>query len=154
MLKPKNIILHHSFSRDHDRLDWADVYKWHVHENGWVDIGYHWGLEKIGARYQILLGRPLHMHGAHCREQNMNMRSFGLCFIGNFDAVPPKKEQWEVGVNFVADLCITFNIKVGNVYGHRDFATYKSCPGRMFDVGKFRSEVNEKVNNILRILKK
>jgi N-acetyl-anhydromuramyl-L-alanine amidase AmpD len=107
----------------------------------WRNIGYHYGIERVKDHYEILVGRMMDDTGAHCKEQSMNMTSLGICLIGDFDENPPPPGQWVAAVLLVRSLCNLFNIPRERIFAHRDFATYKSCPGDMFDMERFRIQV-------------
>ncbi len=83
------------------------------------------------------------MHGAHCREQGMNRRGIGVCVVGNFDVAPPSEALLEKAADSVAWLCRMYRIPLENIHGHREFATYKSCPGKKFDMDYFRERVED-----------
>jgi len=140
-MKPKYIILHHSLTRDGSTVSWSAIKRYHTQTLGWRDIGYHFGIEAIKWEHEILVGRMMDESGAHCREDGMNRKSLGICFVGNFDEheVPPL--QWTEGVRLVRSLMNVFDIPIHNVLGHRDFAKYKSCPGENFSIDDFRHEL-------------
>lgn len=143
MKHPKYIVIHHSESPDHNTLDWAGIRNWHTCHNKWRAIGYHFGLERIGKQYETLVGRMPTDTGAHCRGKNR--KSWGVCIIGNFDHKVPPPVQWKLAVKFAASLTELADIPVDNVLGHRegDPTTNKTCPGRCFDMDKFRKDVFE-----------
>jgi len=141
---PMSIFLHHSLTRDDEIVNWTGVRRWHM---GLIssspykmrDIGYHFGIEKIKSRHEILIGRMMKDQGAHVRGWNRD--SLGILFIGNFDKKPPPEEQWKLGLNLVSTLCSVFLIPLNNVYGHREFDPNKTCPGTAFDLNLFRSQL-------------
>ena len=137
-MTPKNIIIHHSLTRDGLTVSWDDIRRYHIEVNGWRDIGYHFGIELIDStgNYEILLGRFPNERGAHCIPRNHD--SIGICLIGNFDLAPPEKEQWDKAVSLCDWLCETYHIE--RILGHGE-ADDRSCPGRYFDMDKFRLDM-------------
>jgi len=110
----------------------------------WRDIGYHWIIETLSDdRPWVLQGRSMMLAGAHTREQGMNRKGIGVCVVGNFDKAPPPEDTLEKTAAHVSWLCRMYHIPIENVKGHRDYATYKSCPGTQFDMNYFRERVDE-----------
>ena len=142
-MRPKYIILHHSLTADSATVSWRAIHKYHADKLGRKDIGYHFGIERVKKNYEILIGRMMNVYGAHCLEEGMDHKSLGICFIGNYDLMEPSKEMWELGLRLVGSLIQIFGIPVENVKGHSDYASYKSCPGKMFSVRKFRQSLKE-----------
>ena len=54
-----------------------DIRAWHVRDNGWRDIGYHWVIRRDGT---IEEGRPEIAVGAHVAGYNHN--SIGVALVG------------------------------------------------------------------------
>jgi N-acetyl-anhydromuramyl-L-alanine amidase AmpD len=140
---PTHIIIHHSLTKDDATVSWQAIRAYHVETMGWLDIGYHFGIERINHRYEILLGRSLTMVGAHCNQASMNRLAFGICCVGNYD------EELEVDefirnkgldclVQLVRDLRRLFFIPMDNIHKHCVFATYKTCPGSLFPWDLFK----------------
>ena len=141
-MQPEYIIIHHSLTKDSGTVSWQAIRRYHKNELGWRDIGYHFGIEDVNGEYEVLVGRNLNDTGAHCKEQGMNNKSVGICFVGNFDEGKPDNKLWDKGVNLVKGLSDILHISPSKIFGHRYFAGYKSCPGNLFDIDKFKYEVS------------
>jgi len=139
MFKPNRIILHCSATQDSGTVSWSAIRKYHVEVNKWSDIGYHFGIELIGDKYEILAGRMLNTQGAHCSGQNYD--SIGICFVGSFDTQPPPREQLSLGLKLVSSLCDVFDLQKRHVFGHREFTSAKTCPGLAFNLNRFRNDL-------------
>jgi hypothetical protein len=165
-----HVIVHHSLSGDNTLTNSVAIRRFHTSyrqggniiteedfykkqeagEKGlirpWKDVGYHWLLERLSdedRRVWVLEGRSMMMHGAHCPEEGMNRRGIGVCVIGNFDIAPPPEDVFEKAASFVSWLCRMYHVPIENVQGHREYATYKSCPGEKFDLDYFRERVED-----------
>ena len=136
---PTNIIIHHSLTKDSGTVSWGPIRKYHVNMWGWKDIGYHIGIELVGDRYEVLLGRMPNEQGAHTK--GMNTSSIGICCVGNFDTAPPTKALLDVLRRVCLYFMSVYGIPPENVYGHREYASYKTCPGKMFSMNQFRKSL-------------
>jgi len=138
-MKKSHVVLHHSLTKDSGTVSWGAIRRFHVETQGWTDIGYHLGIEDVGGRYEVLLGRPLGADGAHAYQGGMNRIGLGVLFVGNFDEAPPPQEMLILAARHLRDLVEVLGIPIdrSHVIGHREVAAYKSCPGRMFDLEHF-----------------
>lgn len=114
-------------------FDKKDIYKWHVKERNFSDIGYHFIVLLDGT---IEVCRPLEKSGAHCKGQNSN--SIGICYIGGRDKTKAKKAKDTRTVkqkislkNLLATLKAFYPKLL--IEGHNKYSD-KSCPS--FDVKK------------------
>lgn len=105
----------------------AEIRRWHVQDNGWRDIGYHWLIDRDGT---ILPGRPEEKAGAHTRGQNME--SIGICLIGGHggSASDSFADNFTVAQEtalrgLIADL--QEQHPGATVHGHNEFSA-KACP--------------------------
>ncbi len=130
-----HIMIHHSLTEDGRTVSWQAIRRYHVTEQKWLDIGYHFGIELINDHYEVLVGRDLDRDGAHC--VGMNAKAIGICLVGNFDASPVPAAQWNRAAALVRSLMKELDIPIDNVVPHRDYAP-KSCPGKLFDMASFR----------------
>lgn len=139
--KPRFIIMHDSLTEDGQTVSWGAIRKYHVEVKGWADVGYTFGIELIGDRYEILSGRMLGQSGAHCPGYNAS--GIGICLIGNFDLTEVPHEQWEVAIKLTAHLAKSFSIPEVNIMGHKEAMLDRTCPHKNFDCVLFRESVWE-----------
>ena len=72
----KQIAIHHSGTREGDAFSFA---RYHVHENDWPGIGYHYVILKDGT---IQWTNDLEVISYHV--QNHNPSAVGICLVGDF----------------------------------------------------------------------
>ena len=111
---------------DQDRV--AELRRWHVEENGWKDIGYHYIITRAG---RVITGRDVNESGAH--EPKINKTSIGVVLFGGFGSTPndaPEAnytpEQLAALRQLVDQLKIEHGIR--KVTGHNQYSN-KACPG-------------------------
>lgn len=123
MRKIENIVIHCADTPKDVYFDIDNIRKWHVEENGWVDVGYHFIILLDGT---IQIGRPLEKPGAHVK--NHNKTSIGICYIGGaLDEDTRTVAQKASLVYLIGTLKRIF--KEAKVLGHRDFENIsKYCP--------------------------
>lgn len=147
MIARSHIMIHHSLTADSGTVSWAAIEKFHREDptHGWLDIGYHAGVEQVAPvslapfTYQALMGRALHMIAAACPQGNMNSLALHVCCVGNFDLAPPSAALLDRLVQrVVRPWMIQYGISPERIIGHRDFNPAKSCPGRLFDLEAVR----------------
>jgi len=147
MLKPRRIIIHHSATEDSRTLSWGAIRRYHTEVNGWADIGYHAGVECIRDGYEAIIGRPWVEPGAHTKGENRD--SLGFCFVGNYDAQEPHESMMRVAARSVlVPWLAIYELDLDRIFGHRDFAA-KTCPGRLFDLGKLRDIVADEARSMM-----
>lgn len=105
------------------------IRQWHVSENGWLDIGYHYIVDRDGA---WLPARPVEMDGAHVKGHNSG--TIGVCLIGGqnstrtdafADHYTPEQDK---ALRFLLrDLQRRFGKMT--ISGHNDYTRHKGCPG-------------------------
>lgn len=120
------IVLHHTSATN---CTVEKIHEWHL-ANGWSGFGYHYFINKNG---MIFKGRPDDTIGSHAK--GFNSTSIGVCFEGNFEKEIPTQVQIEVGLELVDYLRRKYNIN--KVKGHGELMA-TSCPGKLFDIEKFR----------------
>jgi len=105
--KPDKIIVHHSASKT---WTYKEILDYHINK-GWLDIGYHYLIEKNGI---VKRGRWAKKEGTHTIGQNTS--SIGICLAGNFNEELPTKEQEQSLKGLLIELNL-YNIKYQE-HGH------------------------------------
>lgn len=113
----------------------AEIKRWHVQENGWRDIGYHYIIDRDGKVYK---GRPVDQSGAF--EPKVNANAVGVCLLGGFGSTP--NDQFSLHYTAEQDEALRKLIvmlrkmypAITKVTGHNDYSP-KACPG--FRVGRW-----------------
>ena len=153
--RPKYIVVHtaayNARNCDRDTID-----RWH-RERGWRGIGYHYVI--INDKHdhlkdgEVQKGRDINFAGAHVR--GMNQRSIGICCVGHGDHEPFTDRQYESLTGLLSNLIDQYeDICVSGVIGHREvnrlvaegilgseYATSKTCPGKLVDMDLVRSKI-------------
>ena len=134
--RPDYIILHHSFTKDGIKLSWNAIRDYHINTFDMDDIGYHYGIENVRGKYLTMSGRMPYIRGAHTKQvvngRKMNWSSIGICCVGNYDEVEPPVEMLVELNKLVSWLQYEYSITDDKIKFHRDYADYKSCPGKLF----------------------
>ncbi len=122
------IIVHCAATRPSMDIDAETIRDWHVNDNGWSDIGYHYVIKRDGT---IENGRPVSIAGAHARGHNAD--SIGICLVGGM-----KEDMSAADANFTLAQYnalhtlvekIKQDFEIVEVTGHRDLADVtKPCP--------------------------
>lgn len=121
------IVVHCSATQPSSKCNFGVIRDWHMNDNGWSDIGYHFVIERDGT---LVEGRSLDRAGAHVKGHNSE--SWGICLVGGIDKLGKgefnfTKEQINTLGNIVALLKRT--APSAEVLGHRDFpGVSKECP--------------------------
>lgn len=127
-----HIVVHCSATPEGREHNAADIRRWHVRDNGWNDIGYHYVVKLNG---EVETGRPEGLVGAHVAGHNA--KTIGVCYVGGVDKnLRPKDtrtaEQRAALLELISDLCERYPKAM--VVGHRYFDKGKACPS--FDAGR------------------
>jgi len=151
MAKIKRIIIHCSDSKHGSS---ADIRRWHVQENGWRDIGYHFiinngnlgqGLIIESMDGAIEIGREMDGNGYLDTEEigahalGANADSIGICLIGKGEYTPAQMFALK---RLTGELCVEFGISKENIIGHCEVeGVTKSCPQFKEGMDAFRREM-------------
>jgi len=132
------VMIHHSLTEDGQTVSWQAIRRYHI-GLGWHDIGYHAGVELVNDHLEAFIGRPENEVAAACKEQHMNELALHVCLVGNYDLAPPSDALLEFTAKYVVRPWLErYKLTVEHIVGHRDYATYKSCPGTQFDLDRLR----------------
>lgn len=133
MRQINRIIVHCSATREGQNVTVNDIKKWHVRDNKWKNIGYHYVIHLDGS---IHLGRDESEIGAHVANHNKD--SIGICYVGGVDLANKAKDtRTDAQKRSLEILIRSLLIKYpkATIHGHREFAA-KDCPS--FDVAEYK----------------
>lgn len=127
----KRIIIHCAYTLPNRNHTTEDIRRWHVHDNKWRDIGYHYVIERSG---EVIKGRAEDTSGAHVAGHNVD--SLGVCLLGGKPAPNQNpcnftQAQWRSLESHLDELQTKYNIPNNMVSGHNEWSS-KTCP--TFDV--------------------
>lgn len=109
-------------------VDWTvdDIRKWHIEQNHWDDIGYHYVIHLDGSIHK---GRDEEVIGSHCLGYNAH--SIGVCYVGGLEKGTKRAkdtrtpQQKESLIRLLMELVCKY--PDAEILGHRDLANRK-CP--------------------------
>lgn len=131
--KITHIVIHCSATEEGKAFRAADIKRWHVRDNGWQDIGYHYVICLDGT---LDKGRSIKKAGAHVKGHNKN--SIGICLIGGLRNGKPASTYTQkqfTTLNYLVHKLIN-RFPQAEVLGHKDFpGVSKACP--CFDVASW-----------------
>ncbi len=78
--KTELIVIHCAATKASMDIGASEIKKWHVDDNGWDDIGYHYIIKRGGL---VEVGRPEAFQGAHAPA--VNSKSIAICLIGGIN---------------------------------------------------------------------
>ena len=165
----QRIAFHHTaFANDWNVESWDDcaarmraIQSFHMDSNGWIDIGYNYGICKLGHIFQAREDNNdgNDVHGAH---DGYNAGSMGVVNLGYFHSPynqVPSQEQLSALYQLMAWKCdergfdplqdgfySAYGARVDNIYGHREVRA-TACPGdRLFAL---KSAIRDSVARII-----
>ena len=131
--KTDTIVIHCSATPSTMDIGVEKIREWHVDENGWDDVGYHYIIKRTNGELET--GRDEAMQGAHAVK--VNHRSIAICLIGGSDA----NGKWENNFtdaqfitlkSLILDLLKRYEIKedfkqIKKIIGHYQIDNKKEC---------------------------
>ncbi|XP_056264495.1 N-acetylmuramoyl-L-alanine amidase-like [Pseudoliparis swirei] len=106
--------------------DMRSMQRFHQEDRGWSDIGYSFVVGSDGYVYE---GRGWKHLGTHTRGHNAI--GYGVSIIGNYTAALPSRHALDLLRHRLVRCAVEGGWLVANftIQGHRQAATYTSCPG-------------------------
>ena len=127
--KTDSIIIHCAATKPSMDIGYNEIRKWHVDQNGWDDVGYHFIIKRNG---QYEKGRPEGYSGAHAPSHNG--RSIGICLVGGMaeDGGPENNFTLEqfLTLKDLVNMIMDKYSDITEILGHCDVQDNKpNCPG-------------------------
>ncbi len=120
------IIVHCTATPEGREVSQKDLYRWHVVNRGWSDIGYHYLIQLDG---NVVICRPIEKDGAHVKGRNKG--TVGVSYAGGVDPNGKPKDT-RTGAQKAALTQLLSKLlddypSITKISGHRDYAA-KACP--------------------------
>ena len=127
--KTDSIIIHCAATKASMDIGYKEIREWHVDQNGWDDVGYHFIIKRNG---QYEKGRPEGYSGAHAPSHNS--RSIGICLVGGMadDGGPENNFTLEqfLTLKDLINMIMERYSEITEILGHCDVQDNKpNCPG-------------------------
>ncbi len=142
----KYIIIHHS-ATDEGNAFLFDVAH---HKRGfWNGLGYHFVIDngscgKEEGQIEVSPRWIKQLNGAHCKANNMNNKSIGVCLVGNYSKDRVSDKQLYSLVYLVKLLQKAYNIPDSHIMGHGEVrGASTECPGKNFPWDRFWKMLRE-----------
>jgi len=132
------LVVHCAATKATANIGAEEIREWHVDDNGWMDIGYHYVIRRDGT---VENGRPPWAVGAGVAGYNAN--SLHICLVGGIDFdgnaednfTPAQKQALATLLGMLKKHMATS----AKICGHRDFPKVaKDCPS--FEVSEWLEE--------------
>jgi hypothetical protein len=118
-----HICIHHSAVSGAVPLE--HVAQYHVEDQGWPGIGYHYYVKPDGTIYQTQRLETVSWHVSHNNDYTV-----GICVSGDFTYAPPPQIQIDAAAYLTAWLMQELKISESKILGHKEFPSNDtSCPG-------------------------
>jgi len=140
--KTEMIVVHCAATKPSMDIGYKEIRKWHVEDNGWDDVGYHYIIKRDGT---VEVARAEAFQGAHAPA--VNSKSIGICLVGGM------AEDGGAENNFTLEQFLSLKdlikkIKMTNpniveVVGHCDVQDNKpNCPGFNLKEWLIKEDIN------------
>ena len=131
--KTDTIVIHCSATPPTMDIGVEKIREWHVDDNGWDDVGYHYVITRSGV---LQKARPEEMQGSHARA--VNGTSLGICLVGGSNASGDWEnnftdEQFVSLKSLISDLIKRYEMpedfkQIKKIIGHYQVDDKKECP--------------------------
>ena len=140
--KTEMIVVHCAATKPSMDIGYKEIRKWHVEDNGWDDVGYHYIIKRNGT---VEVARAEAFQGAHAPA--VNSKSIAICLVGGM------AEDGDAENNFTLEQFLSLKdlikkIKMTNpniveVVGHCDVQDNKpNCPGFNLKEWLIKEDIN------------
>ena len=136
------IVVHCAATKASMDIGYDEIRKWHVDQNGWDDVGYHYIIRRDG---KLEHGRPVGFKGAHAPA--VNSRSVAICLVGGMadDDGPENNFTLEqfLTLKDVINMLLGKYKDIVEVLGHCDVQENKpNCPGFNVKEWLYKENIN------------
>ena len=140
--KTEMIVVHCAATKPSMDIGYKEIRKWHVEDNGWDDVGYHYIIKRDGT---VEVARAEAFQGAHAPA--VNSKSIAICLVGGMAEDGGAENNFTIE-QFLSLKDLIKKIKMTNpniveIVGHCDVQENKpNCPGFNLKEWLIKEDIN------------
>lgn len=140
-----HIVIHQTDGQDLGDFTPYNIAQYHVQNNNWAGIGYHYVIIDSGQIFQTQNTNKISYHASGYNTNSIGVTITGAHRIddGNTNTDIVAKKEYKSLVYLVAKLKEKYNVPLENIIGHNETGSPKSCPN--LDMNEFRGDVKKKI---------
>ena len=138
------IIIHQTDSEDMGSFSPYYTANYHVNNNDWAGIGYHYYIIDDGTIYQTNEDNIISYHASGQNTESLSVAITGghRCELDDDNYTIINKKKYNALIFLLAKLSNKYNIAVDKILGHTEVGSPKSCPN--LNLSQLRSDVKKK----------
>ena len=140
--KTEMIVIHCASTKPSMDIGYKEIRKWHVEDNGWDDVGYHYIVRRDG---KVEVARSEAFQGAHAPA--VNSKSIGVCLVGGMAEDGGAENNFTLeqflSLKYLIKKIKTTNPNIKEILGHCDVQDNKpNCPGFNLKEWLIKEDIN------------
>ena len=94
----------------------------------------------VGSTGKVFKGQPVERVSYHCGHYRTNLKSIGICLLGDFEKSIPPKAQVDSLINLLIELIKKYGILIEDIKQHKQIVR-TDCAGKYFPFNRITEEI-------------